>query len=449
MIGTGRNMEEMPVPAVDLEWCRDWFRRNRARSREWFDLLSDDAYRARPISLRHPIVFYEGHLPAFNVNTLVKLGLGRPGVDAALEALFARGIDPDEDEAAAAVAEWPSRPRVLAFADACDLLVEAAFGSEALLRDDRPVLRRGLALFTILEHEATHHETLLYMFHRLPAAAKKRPAGARPAVGGDPPPPRSVDVPAGAATLGADPGDLAFAWDNELPAHRVDVPAFAIDVYDVTNRDFLRFVEDGGYEDRGLWTAENWEWREREGIRHPSFWFRRDGRWYWRGLFDDVPLPPAWPVYVSHAEADAYARWRSARLPTEAEYHRAAFGAPGGGERAFPWGSDAPSARHGNFGLRHWDPVPVGSHPEGASAWGVHDLVGNGWEWTATVFAPFPGFEPIPSYPQYSADFFDGGHYVMKGASPATASELLRRSWRNWFRPRYPYPYATFRCVRS
>jgi formylglycine-generating enzyme required for sulfatase activity len=162
-----------------------------------------------------------------------------------------------------------------------------------------------------------------------------------------------------------------------------------------------------------------------------------------------VPLPPAWPVYVSHAEADAFARWRGMRLPTEAEYHRAAFGSPAGGERPLPWGTARPSERHGNFGLRHWDPVPVGSHPAGASAWGVHDLIGNGWEWTSTIFAPFGGFTPTPSYPRYSADFFDGGHYVMKGASPATAPELVRRSWRNWFRPRYPYPYATFRCVRS
>jgi len=198
-----------------------------------------------------------------------------------------------------------------------------------------------------------------------------------------------------------------------------------------------------------LWSPDNWAWREREGIEYPTFWARRDGRWFWRGLFDEMPLPPAWPVYVSHAEAEAFARWKSLRLPTEAEYHRVAFGSPDGRERAMPWGEAPPSARHGNFDLQHWDPVPVGSSPAGASAWGVHDLVGNGWEWTSTVFAPFPGFEPTASYPQYSADFFDGGHYVMKGASPATAAAIVRRSWRNWFRPRYPYPYATFRCVRG
>ena len=444
-------MARMPTPAVDLAACRGWFHRNRERSRAWFDLLTPEAYRAQPITLRHPVVFYEGHVAAFNVNTLVKRGLGHAGVDAELEELFERGIDPGEDDGpnAQGARRWPDRARVLGFAADADAAVERAFADRELLRDDHPVLRRGLGLFTILEHEAMHHETLLYMFHRLPSEAKRRPRGYRPVIGSEPPPPAMVDVPAGSATLGVDPERVPFAWDNEVRSAVVDVAGFTIDAYDVTNRDFLAFVEAGGYADASLWTPENWAWREREGIEHPSFWLRRDGRWYWRGMFDDIPLPPAWPVYVSHAEAAAFARWQGKRLPTEAEYHRAAFGAPDGGERAMPWGDAPPSARYGNFDLQSWDPLPVGSHPAGASAWGVHDLVGNGWEWTDTVFAPFAGFEPTPSYPQYSADFFDGGHYVMKGASPATAAALVRRSWRNWFRPRYPYPYATFRCVRS
>ena len=165
-------------------------------------------------------------------------------------------------------------------------------------------------------------------------------------------------------------------------------------------------------------------------------------------MFETVPLPPEWPVYVSHAEAEAYARWKGRRLPTEAEYHRAAFGTPSGEEQSYPWGETPPGAEHGNFDFARFDPVPVGSAPVGGSAWGVQDLVGNGWEWTSTVFAPFPGFEPMASYPEYSADFFDGQHYVMKGASTATAKELIRRSFRNWFRPNYPYVYAAFRTVK-
>jgi formylglycine-generating enzyme required for sulfatase activity len=225
------------------------------------------------------------------------------------------------------------------------------------------------------------------------------------------------------------------------------VDAFEIDAHSTTNREFLAFLEAGGYRARDLWSDAGWAWRETEGVEHPTFWVRDGARWCWRGMFENIPLPDAWPVYVSYEEAAAFARWRGRRLPTEAEYQRAAFGTPSGDERKFPWGDAPPDGTRGNFDFRSWEPVPAGSRPAGASAWGVHDLIGNGWEWTSTIFAPFAGFEPMTSYPEYSADFFDGQHFVMKGASTATAAELVRRSFRNWFRPNYPYVYAKFRTV--
>jgi len=241
-----------------------------------------------------------------------------------------------------------------------------------------------------------------------------------------------------------------FGWDNEHEAHEVDVAAFAIDRGNVTNRDFLRFVQAGGYQEKSLWSAEAWSWREVEGIEHPAFW-RRDGNlWVYGAMFGEIRLPLDWPVYVSHAEATAYAKWLGRKLPTEGQYHRAAYGTPDGREeRSYPWGKERPSKQHGNFDFQQWDPCPVGSYPEGASAFGVYDLVGNGWEWTRTQFAPFPGFASLPFYPGYSANFFDGKHYVMKGGSPRTAACMLRRSFRNWFQPHYPYVYATFRCVEE
>jgi iron(II)-dependent oxidoreductase len=196
------------------------------------------------------------------------------------------------------------------------------------------------------------------------------------------------------------------------------------------------------------WAAADWAWIREQGIRHPLFWEPAPGGWYWRGMFQRIPLPLSWPVYVSHAEAAAYARWRGARLPTEAEYQRAAYGSTAG-ERCRPWGDVEPQDVHGVFDFSSWDPQAAGSHPQGSSAWGVEDLVGNGWEWTGTTFGPFPGFRAMASYPEYSADFFDGEHFVMKGASPATARELIRPTFRNWFRAQYPYVYATFRCARS
>jgi len=209
----------------------------------------------------------------------------------------------------------------------------------------------------------------------------------------------------------------------------------------------MEFVEAGGYGDPQWWTADDWQWIRGEAREHPMFWERHQGSWFWRGMFELIPLPASWPVYVSLAEASAFARWQGTRLPTEAEFQRAAYGSPAG-ERPHPWGEDGPASEFGVFDFSSWDPEPAGCHPAGASAWGVEDLVGNGWEWTSTAFAPFPGFRVLASYPEYSADFFDGQHFVMKGASPATARELLRPSFRNWFRARYPYVYATFRCVK-
>jgi formylglycine-generating enzyme required for sulfatase activity len=161
-------------------------------------------------------------------------------------------------------------------------------------------------------------------------------------------------------------------------------------------------------------------------------------------MFEQVPLPLDWPVYVSHAEAAAYARFAGMSLPTEAQFHRAAYGET---DRQYPWGDDPPDPSRGNFDFRRWDPAAVGSYPAGRSAFGVEDLVGNGWEWTASQFAPHCGFTPFPFYRGYSANFFDGQHFVVKGASPRTAACMLRRSFRNWFQAHYPHVYATFRVV--
>ena len=180
------------------------------------------------------------------------------------------------------------------------------------------MLARAQAAFCILEHEEMHHETLLYLLHRMPLE-KKLVAGRTGAfLEREPAATGRVTVGAGSATLGARPDAIPYGWDNEFLETRVEVGAFEIDVNDVTNGDWLAFVRAGG--------------------PVPSFWIERDGAFGLLGSFEEMPLPLTWPVYVTNAEASAYAAWKGARLPTEAEYHRAAFGAPDGIERAFPWG---------------------------------------------------------------------------------------------------------------
>ena len=435
----------------DRGTVRNRFQRARARTRILFDLLDDSWYYQRPIALRNPVVFYEGHLPAFAINTLIKKGLGAPGVDSHLEQVFARGIDPESEATAIARGNpaWPTRAEVAAYVSDADRLIESAIMTGELDRSDRPLLRGAEALWTILEHEEMHQETLAYMWHQVPYEGKRAPRGyvTLPA---DHARSRAVTervvIPAGSVTLGTADTEQ-FGWDNERPAHRVSVDAFRIDVDNVTNAAFMEFVEAGGYRERRWWRDEDWQWLSTDAVAHPSFWERQGDQWYWRGMFERVPLPESWPVYVSWAEARAFAAWRGLRLPTEAEFHRAAYGSTSGREHQYPWGDAMPTAPPGNFDFERWDPEPVGWRPQGTSAFGVRDLVGNGWEWTSTVFGPYRGFAAMASYPEYSADFFDDEHFVMKGASPLTARTLVRPGFRNWFRPRYPYVYATFRCV--
>jgi iron(II)-dependent oxidoreductase len=423
-------MRHQAFPAgITRDHLLTWYRATRQRTRQLFDIVAPAAYYDRPIALRNPIVFYEGHLPGFAVNTLVKLALERDGIDARLETLFARGIDPEDESAVRSPTDlWPSREEVQAFAAACDALIEETLRTAALEDDSVPHLRGGEAVLTIIEHELMHQETLLYMLHALPYEMKFGVRWPQPPLSNAVAAATAVQtIPAGRATLGK-PGDSSFGWDNEFPELVVDVPEFTIDVHNVTNGQYLDFMNATGAE-------------------APHFWVRDENDWYRRGMFALSPLPLDAPVYVTHDEAATYARWRGKRLPAEAEFHRAAFGTPSGEERMHPWGDAPPDATRGNFDFAHWDPVAVGSYPAGVSAWGVHDLVGNGWEWTSTPFAGFPGFKPMPSYREYSADFFDDAHYVLKGASPVTPRELIRRSFRNWFRPNYPYVFAVFRCV--
>ena len=423
-------METRVQPApfhLDRRELADRYRHNRERTARVFDLVRPEAFYENPIPLRHPFAFYAGHIPGFSFLTLNERGLGEAPVDPRLEKLFERGIDPGSiDEARRHErADWPAREAIDAFAGACDERVLAAIAGGAIDDARVPRLVRAQAVYAILEHEEMHDETLAYIVHRLPAGLKERVAQDYR----DHAPPRNdlVEIAAGDATLGVEQDEIPFAWDNESGRHTVPVKRFAIARYPVTNADWLAFVAAGG--------------------PIPAFWIEHDGDYRLRGMFEDLPMPGSWPVYVSHAQARAYASWAGMRLPTEAEYHRAAFSTREGGERAFPWGDEPPEHRHGNFDFQRYDTEPVDAHPGGASDWGVHDLTGNGWEWTSTVFAPFPNFEPSASYPQYSADFFDGKHYVMKGASPVTPATLIRRSFRNWFFEDYPFMFAKFRCA--
>ena len=422
----------------------------RSVTDELFRIVKPQFLYDRPIPERHRIVFYIGHLEAFDWNLAGKRALNLRSSNEDFDRLFAFGIDPvagglPTDQPS----DWPGMQEVEAYRDRVRSTLDTALASASFSGTSEDLLRDAYVLNVAIEHRLMHAETLAYMLHRLPLD-RKVPQPVTPLAPARPPDTRMADIPAGAATLGLPRnGSEPFGWDNEFILHTVTVPSFAIETHKVTNGQFLRFMGAGGYQDPSLWTKEDWQWIEQQQVRHPAFWTKQGSNWHYRTMFSEIPLPLDWPVYVSHAEASAYAKWAGKALPTEAQWHRAALGTPEGAERTYPWGEEPPQARHGNFNFERWDPSPVGVYTSGESAFGIAGLVGNGWEWTATPFEPFPGFEPFPFYPGYSANFFDGKHYVMKGGSARTAACMLRRSFRNWFQGHYQYMYAGFRCVEN
>lgn len=437
-----------------VENLREKFFSAWARTDEIFAVVADSDLLATPIVWRHPFSFYVGHLPAFSWNQICGALLKWKSFNRYFDDLFCRGIDPDVDTGEChwhpeVPAEWPSVAETLAYRDKVrGALLESL---EAVRSDSTHIMARDGRVFQmVLEHEFMHQETLVYMLQQLPLDRKRRPKSFprysfQRAVDS-----RAISIPAGRARLGGKFDDLPFGWDNEFEEMLAEVPSFTIDSLPVTNGEYWRFVDSGAYEEPRFWRAKDFHWKQLEGKNHPVCWVRREGKWFYRAMFDVFPLEyvASWPVYVSLAEARAYANWVGKRLPTEAEFHRAAYYGPDGRESMYPWGNSTPAAQHGNFDFVSWSPMPVGSRPGGTSRWGVMELAGNGWELTDTVFAPFPRFSPyIESYADYSRDFFDGKHFVLKGASWATAADLLRPSFRNWYQAHYPYVFAKFRCV--
>lgn len=373
----------------------------RARTDELFALVRRDALYHRPIPERHRIVFYLGHMEAFDWNLVSGHAVPLRSFHPEFDRLFAFGIDPPPGQLPSdQPPDWPGIPEIEQYNRRTRQEIDAVLGQ---VPDE--------LLHVAVEHRLMHAETLAYILHNLAYGDKISPTQAALP---DAPPPRTgmVDFAAGRVQLGLAPGQ-GFGWDNEFQPHCADVPAFSMSRYKVTNGEYLEFV--------------------RQGAAPPFYWREDRGRWLYRGMFAEQPLPLECPVYVTHREAQAFAQWRGMRLPSEAEFHRAA----------------ATAAVSSNVDFRHWDPIPVTADDAESPRPSPRQLVGNGWEWTSTAFAPFPGFAPFPFYANYSAPFFDGAHYVLKGGSPRTAARLLRPSFRNWFRPEYPYVYATMRLVQS
>ena len=310
----------------------------------------------------------------------------------------------------------------------------------------RRLIEGGFVFGMIAQHEQQHAETMLAT-HQLRHGEPVLDAPAPPRAPGDRLP-AEVLVPGGPFTMGT--SAHPWALDNERPAHQVQVRAYWLDTVPVSNADYRHFIHDGGYADRRWWDPAGWDHVQRAGLQAPLFW-RRDGRdWLRRRFGRTEVVPPDEPVmHVCWYEADAYARWAGRRLPTEAEWEKAARHDPATDTvRQYPWGDDDPTADRANLGQDHLGPAPVGAYPAGASPLGVRQLIGDVWEWTSSSFTGYPGFAAWP-YREYSEVFFGSEYRVLRGGSFAADRVACRGTFRNWDYPIRRQIFAGFRCARD
>ncbi len=384
--------------------------------------LDDPTLVAQHDPLMSPLVWDLAHVGQQEEFWLLRGGdQGRPGLlEPAVDSLYDAFKHPRADRPAlpllppveARAYDYEVRGRVL------DLL-------------DREPDRHLFAAAMVVQHEEQHDETMyatLQLRQGTPVLLARRSLPA-----GRPLRPDRVRVPGGPFTLGVDAISEPTSLDNERPAHTVDVGPFWIGRVPVSNRQWQEFMADGGYRRPELWSASGWAHRTEAGLQRPLFWTAQGTR---RRFGNEEDVPPDEPVqHICYFEAEAFARWAGARLPTEVEWEKACAWDPAAGRRRrWPWGSAPPGPERANLGGAALRPAPVGAYPQGASAYGAEQMIGDVWEWTSSDFTPWPGFSPM-IYRDYSQPFFGGDYKVLRGGSWAVATTAIRPSFRNWDYP--------------
>jgi iron(II)-dependent oxidoreductase len=416
----------------------------RERTRWLLGTVSDEDLSRQHDAIMSPLVWDYGHIGNYEELWLLERAFGRVLSDRELYDIYDASLTPRSERPSLNLFDRPSADRYL------DAVREAALEAlaEADLDGGDPLLKGGFVYHMVLQHEYQHNETMLQTLQLIKGHGY-RPEAQVELPPGNPPDEEMVHVSGGPFIMGTD--DRAWALDNERSAHEVEIPGFYLDKTPVTNRAYLRFVEDGGYEREELWAPGGWEWIREEKISAPKHWYQRKPHSWWTQRFGfDEPLSMDAPVvHVSWFEADAYARWAGKRLPTEAEWEKAASWDPKEGtKRLYPWGDEPPTpgGARANLDQLAFEPAEVGAYPAGASAYGALGMIGDVWEWTDSGFSAYPGFESFP-YPEYSQIFFDDGYVVLRGGSWATRPGAIRNTFRNWDFPIRRQLFVGFRCA--
>ena len=416
----------------------------RERTRLLLAPVSDEDLAAQHDPIMSPPIWDYGHIGNYEELWLLDKAFGKGLSEREMYDMYDASLHPREERPSLNLLDRHDADQYL---EAIRKSVLEAL-QEADLKGDDPLLSDGFVYHMILQHEAQHNETLLQTFQLIQGHGY-RPETRIELPSGNQPREEMTFVPGGPFPMGTT--DRSIALDNERDEHERHVPGFHLDTTPVTNRAFRRFVESGGYEKEELWEPEGWRWKNEENISSPKHWYQPEPHSWWTERFGfDEPLNPDAPVvHVSWYEADAYARWSGKRLPTEAEWEKAASWDPETEtRRLFPWGDEPPTRKRANLDQLAFRASEVGAYPAGASAYGVLGMIGDVWEWTASDFASYPGFASFP-YKEYSEVFFGPGYKVLRGGSWATRPVAVRNTFRNWDYPIRRQLFVGFRCAKS
>lgn len=427
----------------------------RADTHALFDLVGrEEDLHVSPGFGYRPLIWHLAHIGVFESYWILQRVKGEASPDERYERIFDPIRTPRENSV-----QLPTRREMESYLARVRESVENYLGTVRFNEGQDRLLRDGYIFQLVLEHERQHQETLLYLLHLLDPSKKRQPdllqaipqpkereAQASRVIHSSAKP-EMITIPGGEFEMGAHRSS-SFAYDNELPLQTLVVPSFKIDRLPTTNREYAGFIEEGGYERRQFWSEDGWAWREREGWSAPLYWTRNGKVWHERTMFVEDLMSPDHPVVgISWYEADAYARFKGKRLPTEAEWEKAAsWDAARERKRLFAWGDDTPTSAFCNFNNYFGGTTAVGSFADGASEDGCLDMTGNVWEWTSDEFKGYEGFTAFP-YPEYSEAWFDSDHRVLKGGSWATRASILRTSFRNFFRRHFRIAFAGLRCA--
>lgn len=418
---------------------RDALAEGRARTLKLVEPVAPEDMDRVHDPLMSPLVWDLGHIAAFEDLWLGQRAGGLEPLRPDLAVVYDASETPRADRGDI---PYLRRAEALDFMEAVRERSLAALERADISAESDRLNANGFVWEMLIRHEHQHNETMLQTLQlarpgtfaptpRLAPTAGEHHAG-------------TVHIEPGEFTMGAD--GQGFAYDNERPRHRLRLDAYDIDREPVTNGSYAEFVADGGYDARELWSDEGWRWLVDENVDRPLYWTAEGAE---RRFERVAQIDPSLPVmHVSWYEADAFARWAGARLPTEAEWERAAaWDAATGEPLPFPWGHEPPEHERANLDQTAFGPQPVGSLA-GASPEGVSGLIGDAWEWTASALEAYPGFMAFP-YPQYSEVFFGGPYRVLRGGSWATRPMVARNTFRNWDLPQRRQIFSGFRCVRE